>query len=368
MNEPIYVTKPFLPPLKEYEEKLSELWDSHMLSNMGKFHGELERMLKEYLMVPYVMLFVNGHTSLELLIQSMGLTGEVITTPFTFASTTHAIVRNGLEPVFCDINPSDFTIDADKIESLITERTSAIVAVHVYGYPCEVEKIGRIARKYKLKVIYDAAHAFGVKINGIGIGNFGDSSMYSFHATKVFHSIEGGAAVVKNLEMGYRLHQLKNFGLVGEGLVNCPGINGKMNEFQAAMGLCNLKYIDEEIEKRRIISQRYRENLEGKEGIFIPALKESVAYNYAYFPILFEEETLGYSRDTVSWELNQNQIYPRKYFYPLTSSFSCYSDRVKGETPVAEQIASQVLTLPLYGDLKLEDVDRISQIILKIKR
>lgn len=361
-NNVVQVTRSSMPDFDEYVEEIKELWESHWLTNMGVKHRTLESMLLEYLCVPNITLFTNGHLALECAIAAMGLKGEVITTPFTFASTTHAIVRNGLQPVFCDINAYDYTIDADKIQDLITERTSAIIPVHVYGNVCNVEKIERIARKYNLKVIYDAAHAFGVSVKGQGVGTFGDMSMFSFHATKVFNTIEGGAVTYNDSSLQKILNELKNFGITGPEEVEYVGGNAKMNEFQAAMGICNLRHVNSEIEKRKRVIERYFENLEGIKGIKLCRPKHDVKSNYAYFPVVFD----GYkkNRDEVFEQLKADNIFARKYFYPLTSSFECYKGRfdVK-DTPVAEYIAARVLTLPLYSDLTFEDVDRICEII-----
>ena len=267
MEKKILVTRSSLPPIEEYIDEIKDIWDSHWLTNMGEKHKALQNGLKEYLGVENIDLLTNGHMALELSLQALNLQGEVITTPFTFASTTHAIVRNRLTPVFCDIRPDDFTMDADKIESLITDRTCAIMPVHVYGNVCDVEKIQKIADKYGLKVIYDAAHTFGVKYKGQGTGTFGDVSCFSFHATKVFHTIEGGAACFKDEELGRTLYRLKNFGIKNEEVVDGVGANAKMNEFQAAMGLCNLRHIDAEIQRRKAVVERYRERLNGVEGI-----------------------------------------------------------------------------------------------------
>ena len=291
------VTRSSMPPMEEYYKEIEDLWETHWLTNMGEKHEKLEAMLKEYLEVPNISLFTNGHMALELTLQAMELEGEVITTPFTFISTTHAIVRNGLKPVFCDINPDDYTIDVSKIVELITEKTVAIIPVHVYGQPCDVERIEEIAKKYNLKVIYDAAHAFGVKYKGVGIGNFGDASMYSFHATKVFNTIEGGAVSYKEEELSERLYRLRNFGIMDEVTVDAVGANAKMNEFQAAMGICNLRHIEEDIKKREEIFLRYKKYLDGIEGLKLLAQKEDVEYNYSYFPAVFETETLGISRE-----------------------------------------------------------------------
>ena len=365
--EKILVTRSSMPTLEEYAEEIKDLFETHWLTNMGSKHNALEEKLAEYLKVKNILLFSNGHMALELLIQAMGLSGEVITTPFTFASTTHAIVRNGLTPVFCDVNPEDYTIDVTKIESLITERTSAILPVHVYGHICDVEEIERIAKKHHLKVIYDAAHTFGVEYRGRGIASFGDASMFSFHATKVFHTIEGGAVCFNNSENGLRekLFSLKNFGIWDEDVIKDVGANSKMNEFQAAMGLCNLRHVNDEIAKRKKVVERYQERLGGTGGIRISQEQRDIKANYAYYPVIFEPETFGKTRDEVYDLLKVNEIYARKYFYPLTNTFDCYKGRFDlGDTPVALDLSKKVLTLPLYADLRMEQVDRICDIIL----
>ena len=365
-NKSIQVTRSSMPDLEEYIEEIKDLWESHWLTNMGIKHKQLEADLSQYLNTPNVTLFTNGHLALECAIEAFNLNGEVITTPFTFASTTHTIVRNGLEPVFCDIDPDDYTIDTDKLESLITDKTSAIIPVHVYGNICNVNEIEKIAKKYNLKVIYDAAHAFGVIVDGVGVANFGDASMFSFHATKVFNTIEGGALTFRNEKLTKRLNDLKNFGITGPESVEYVGGNAKMNEFQAAMGICNLRHVEGEIEKRKAVVERYVERLSNVKGIKLSGLQPGVKSNYAYFPVVFD----GYkmSRDEVFEKLKAEGIYARKYFYPLTNSFECYKDRFDVEkTPVAKYIADRVLTLPLYADLALEDVDRICNIILNIQ-
>src|SRR5665648_52514 len=358
----IQVTRSSMPDFEEYANEIKELWESHWLTNMGLKHKQFDEELLSYLNVPNVTLFTNGHLALECLIAALQIKGEVITTPFTFASTTHAIVRNGLEPVFCDINDEDYTIDVDKIEALITEKTSAIIPVHVYGNVCKVEEVERIANKHNLKVIYDAAHSFGVTVNEEGIGNFGDASMFSFHATKVFNTIEGGAITFKNVELRKTLNDIKNFGFTGTESIEYIGGNAKMNEFQAAMGICNLRHVDAEISKRKKVAERYIWNLEGEQGIKLIKTQPGVKSNYAYFPVVFD----GYkkTRDEVKQGLEMHNIFARKYFYPLTSSYECYRGRIDQEaTPVAQYIAERVLTLPLYADLELEDVDRICEII-----
>ena len=360
----IAVTRSSLPPLEEYVEMLKPLWESAWLTNMGEYHKQFAGQLKEYLHVPNLELFVNGHMALELVLQAMNLSGEVITTPFTFASTAHAIVRNGLTPVFCDINPVDYTLDADRLESLITEKTSAIVPVHVYGHICDVERIAKIAERHHLKVIYDAAHTFGEEYDGRGIGQFGDASMFSFHATKVFHSIEGGAVAFREEALAPVLYELKNFGITGYESVESVGANGKMNEFQAAMGILNLRYVDAEIAKRKALVMRYRERLSGVEGIRLSPENPKVRYNYAYMPVVFD----GYrkDRDQIFSELAEHDIHARKYFYPCVNSYDCYKDRYAAqETPVAARISRQVLTLPLYAGLEPETVDLICDLILR---
>jgi dTDP-4-amino-4,6-dideoxygalactose transaminase len=364
MKRSILVTRSSMPDFEEYIDEIKGLWDSHWLTNMGKKHKQLEVDLKDYLDASNITLFTNGHLALECAIATFNLTGEVITTPFTFASTTHAIVRNGLKPVFCDINPDDYTIDTDKLESMITDKTSAIIPVHVYGNICNVQEIEQIAKKYNLKVIYDAAHAFGVTVNSVGVANFGDASMFSFHATKVFHTIEGGAVTYKDGSLSKKLNDLKNFGITGPESVEYVGGNAKMNEFQAAMGICNLRHIDDEIAKRKIVVERYIKRLSSIKGIKLCKPQTGVKSNYAYFPVVFD----GYkmSRNEVFEKLKAENIYARKYFYPLTNNFECYKGRfdVK-KTPVAKYVADRVLTLPLYADLALDDVDRICDIILR---
>ncbi len=362
----INVTRSSMPSFEEYSEEIKELWDTHWLTNMGTKHKQLEADLKRYLDIDNIELFTNGHMAIELTLQAMNLQGEVITTPFTFASTTHAIVRNGLKPVFCDIDPVDFTIDTSKIENLITDRTCAILPVHVYGNICNIEEIDRIAKKYELKVIYDAAHAFGEKYKGKSAGSYGDASVFSFHATKVFNTIEGGAACFRDEQLGRHLYELKNFGIHGPEEVSAVGANAKMNEFCAAMGICNLRHIDEEIEKRRVVFERYVERLGNIEGLQLNAVQLEVKPNYAYFPVIFDEKVFGKSREEVLEALAKENIGARKYFYPLTNTFSAFHNKYDvTKTPVALHISKRVLTLPLYADLQPEDVDRICNIILQ---
>ena len=367
MNDKILVTRSSMPPLEEYIDEIKDIWDTHRLTNMGSKHKELQKKLQEYLGVEQVDLLTNGHMALELSMQAMQLQGEVITTPFTFASTTHAIVRNGLTPVFCDINPDDFTIDVTKIEGLITNRTCAIVPVHVYGNICDIEAIDHIAEKYHLKVIYDAAHAFGECYRGVGVGNFGDVSCFSFHATKVFHTIEGGAVCFRNHEFGETIRNLKNFGIHGPEHVEAVGANAKMNEFCAAMGLCNLRYLEYEIAKRKAVVKRYQDHLSNVDGIRLNPVQKDVLPNYAYFPVVFDKDIFKADRDEVAEELARYGIGARKYFYPITNAFECFHGIYDPEeTPLALDISKRILTLPLYADLALEEVDQICDIILSM--
>lgn len=370
MSRKVLVTKSSMPPIEEFYEEIKSIWDSHWLTNMGEKHNELQKELIKYLGVKDIELFTNGHLSLEIGLQAMNLKkgGEVITTPFTFASTTHAIVRSGLKPVFCDIREDDYTIDASLIEEKITENTVAIVPVHVYGNVCDVEEIERIAKRHNLKVFYDAAHAFGEVYKGTGIGNFGDASMFSFHATKVFNTIEGGAVCHKDEAFGDRMKKIKNFGICDETTVENVGTNAKMNEFQATMGICNLRHLDEEITKRKKVVERYRDGLKDIPGLKLNVQQKDVKSNYAYFPIVIEAETFGATRDEVYDRLKKEDILARKYFYPLTNCFECYKNQfdVK-DTPVALKISERVLTLPLYADLEMETVDKICNIIKNIK-
>ena len=362
----VLVTRSSMPPIEEYFEEISTIWESHWLTNMGIKHIELQRQLKNKLEVSNVELFTNGHMALEMTLQAYGFKegSEVITTPYTFVSTTHAIVRNGLRPVFCDINPIDFTIDVSKIEELITKNTVAILPVHVYGNICDVEEIQRIADKYNLKVIYDAAHAFGEKYNGISVGNFGDASCFSFHATKVFNTIEGGATCFESTAIGERLYQLKNFGIVNEEMINGIGANAKMNEFCAAMGICNLRHFDEEIAKRKKVYELYSRNLKDILGIRINNVQEGVEYNYAYYPIVVDPVKYGIDRNKLKEILGNNGIGSRKYFYPITNACDCYAkDYNPYETPVAYDISKKILTLPMYADLSEETVNYISELI-----
>ena len=363
MGNTINVTKAVLPTMEEYIAEISSLWETHWLTNMGVKHQELQRQLIQYLDINNVDLLTNGHMALELTLQALNLQGEVITTPFTFASTTHAIVRNNLEPVFCDIKDDDFTIDPDKIENLITDRTCAIMPVDVYGNVCNVEAIDRIAKKYELKVIYDDAHAFGVKYKGRGVGNYGDASCFSFHATKVFNTIEGGAVVCPNHELYEKLYNLKNFGIRGEELVVSVGANAKMNEFSAIMGLCNLKHIEDAISNRKTIYEHYRQRLEIIDNIRIIEAGVPENKNYAYLPVEITGSALGLRNDIYN-TLKDNRIHARKYFYPITADQACFRNRYKNDNlESARRLSDNVLVLPIYEGLEISDVDRIVDII-----
>ena len=363
----INVTRSSMPDFSEYCEQIRPLWDSHWLTNAGCMHQRLEQALCAYLGAEHLSLYVNGHLALENILAAMRFPegAEVLTTPFTFASTTHAIVRCGLTPVFCDIEPEHYTLDPAQLEALITPKTAAIVPVHVYGNLCDTDAIGRIAAAHGLKVIYDAAHAFGVARNGISAACFGDAAMFSFHATKVFNTIEGGAVCYRDAALTPVLNALRNFGMTSQEDAAYIGGNAKMNEFAAAMGICNLRHLDAELEKRRLVVERYRAHLSGVPGLRLCAPQEGVRPNYAYFPVLFD----GFrrTRDEVFDQLLAQGICARKYFYPTTNSFSCYRGRAgfdPARTPVAVYMAQRVLTLPLYADLAPEDVDRICEIVL----
>ena len=373
MDKVINVTRSSLPDILDYVEEIRPIFESRILTNMGPVYEKFKSMLQHELEVENLSLFVNGHMALEMAIDAFGLKhkgellggGEVITTPYTFASTTHAIARNNLIPVFCDIKPTDYTMDPEKIESLITDKTVAIIPVHVYGNVCDVERIQEIADKHHLTVIYDAAHAFGVKYKGKSISNYGDASMFSFHATKVFNSIEGGAVAYKEEKYTPILHRLKNFGIENNANVELVGANAKLNEFCAAMGICNIKRLSICHEKRRILYHRYFERLSNVPGIRMVEIQEDVVPNYAYMPVYFEKDIFGVSRDEVTDILKAKNIFARKYFYPAVNNFSCYKKYRNHPTPISDMAAQNILCLPLYEDLALEEVDRICDIIIK---
>jgi len=369
-DPPILVTRPSLPPVEEYETLVREIFSSRYLTNGGAQHARLEAALAEKLATPYLRLFTNGHLALECAISALHLEpGEIITTPFTFISTTHAIVRCGFTPVFCDVEPDYFTMDASKIEEKITPRTRAILPVHVYGNPCDMEAIDQIAKKHNLPVLYDAAHAFGVTIHGRSVTDYGTASMFSFHATKCYNTIEGGAVTTKDAAYAELLNGYKNFGFHSDEEIHEVGGNAKMNEFQAAMGYLNLKYFDREIEKRAKVAARYREHLSGTAGLSFRPIPDGVKQNFAYLPVSFDPVVFGADRDAVNDTLNQYGIFARKYFYPLANEAACYAGRFDaGETPIARAASRTVLTLPMYADLPLTDVDDICEIVASCKK
>jgi dTDP-4-amino-4,6-dideoxygalactose transaminase len=364
-NSPIYVTQPYLPPLDEFIPYLKQIWDNKVLTNNGPFHYQLEQALCEYLGIKHISLFTNGTIALITALQALRVTGEVITTPYTFVATAHSLLWNGIKPVFVDIDPMTLNLDVEKIEAAITPQTTAIMPVHCYGHPCDVDRIQKIADKYRLKVIYDAAHAFGVQYHGGSVLNNGDLSVLSFHATKVFNTFEGGAIVCPDDKTKQHIDNLKNFGIVGEVSVVAPGINGKMSEFNAALGLLQLKYIDQAIERRKQIDAAYRKRLHSVRGIrCLQDAGEKIA-NYAYFPILIDAN-YPVSRDDLYQKLKDIGIHPRRYFYPLISDFTMYRGLPtanKENLPVATIAAQQVLCLPIYPDLDMSVVDAISDFI-----
>jgi len=368
-SEPIYVTRPLLPDIKKINTKMTEIWESKWLTNNGKQHKELESHLKNYLNVEQISLFNNGTLALLLGLKSLNLQGEIITTPFTFPATVQALDWNGLTPVFCDIDPITLNIDANKIEALITEHTSAILGVHVFGNPCDVEKIQSIADKYNLKVIYDGAHAFGAKIDGKPISSFGDMTMFSFHATKLFNSVEGGALTFRDEELINRLDLLKNFGLAGPETVVLSGLNAKMNEVQAGIGLEVLKIIEEERAKRNIIKKTYEKYLADIPGIRVLTNLENDRSSYQYFVIEIDECKYGMSRDLVHKKLEKYNVFTRKYFYPLCSDFQWYNHLESAQPenlPQAQKSVRQVLSMPYYGELDVISVEKICAILMKL--
>lgn len=364
-NESIYVTRPSLPPLEEYVDEIRDMWETGILTHQGPKHNRLQAELGQYLDAPNITLFGNGHLAMELGLTALDLTGEVITTPFTFGSTTQAILRNRLKPVFCDIREDDFTIDADRIEELITDRTSAILPVHVYGNICDVEKIREIADRHHLKVLYDGAHAFGEKYKGESVGRFGDATMFSFHATKVFNTVEGGCLIYKEGNMREHLEGLRQFGqIVHTEKTPYVGTNAKMTDMHAAMGLCNLRHMEEYISRRQRVAEIYRSRLQGKAGIRLSVVQPDTESNYAYFPVVVEESRTGVSRDDVIAELEKHRVYVRKYFYPLCSDFEIIREMgIRSDVPTAKYVADRVITLPCYSDLDPADAERICDVI-----
>ena len=367
-EKPIYVTQPFLPPLEEFLPYLVQIWESKWLTNSGPYHQEFEKKLSDHLGVEHLALFANGTLALVTALQALRITGEVITTPFSFVAAAHSLLWNGIKPVFVDIHPETFNLDPEKIEGAITPHTTAILPVHVYGKPCDVQQIQKIADIYGLKVIYDAAHAFGVNYKGESLLKHGDLSTMSFHATKVFNTFEGGAIVCPDAKTKRRIDDLKNFGYHDEVTVVAPGINAKMNEVQAAFGLLQLKHIDKAIDRRWEIDNLYREELSTVSGIFCPPLPADTIYNHAYFPILIEKE-YPLSRDELNDKLRQHGIYTRRYFYPLISEFPMYRglpSAAPSNLPIARKAADQVLCLPIYPALKSVDQQRVIEIIQEI--
>lgn len=363
-KERINVTKSSMPAFDEYIEALKPVWESRWLSNRGAASKEFEEALKAYLQTDNLYLFANGHLALEVAIDSLSLKGEVITTPYTHCSTTHAIVRNGLKPVFVDIKEDDYTINPELIEEKINENTVAIVATHVYGFLCDDDAISKIAKKHNLVLIYDAAHAFGVYKNGKSAANFGDAAMFSTHATKVFHTIEGGIVCYRDKEKFKSMSRLVNFGFTSPEDIDYIGTNARMNEFEAVMGICNLRHIDEEIEKRKKAADRYYERLSGVKGIKLSEIPKDFKWNYAYFPVVFDGYKLN--RNEIQKKLAEDNVFARKYFYPIVNKMGCYEAKYgQIKLPIAEHVAECVLTLPLYSDMTLEDVDRVCDGILK---
>lgn len=367
-KDTITVTSPLLPNLEEFNKLLKEIWGSKWITNNGSFHKRLEKELAAYLKVPFVSLFTNGTLPLITALQALRVTGEVITTPYSFVATTHSLWWNGIKPVFVDIDPQTGNIDPDKIEAAITPKTTAIMPVHVYGKPCDTKKIQEIANKYGLRVIYDAAHAFGVEVNGESVLNAGDMSTLSFHATKVYNTIEGGALVMHDEETKKRIDYLKNFGFAGETEVVAPGINSKMDEMRAAYGLLNLRQVDAAIEARHQVAIEYREGLRDVDGISFMEDMPGVKHNYSYFPIFVDAEKYGMTRDELYFKMKDAKVLGRRYFYPLISEFSTYRglpSSSKENLPNAHKMADSVICLPMHHELSKEDIDRILATILK---
>lgn len=360
----INVTQSSMPSFEEYMEALKPVWESRWLSNRGAASVQFENDLKKYLGCENIWLFANGHVAMEVALQALDMKGEVITTPYTHISTTNAIVRNGLTPVFVDVKEDNYTINPELIEAAITDKTVAIVATHVYGFMCDVKAIDEIAKKHGLKVVYDAAHAFGVTLDGVSSANFGDAAMFSTHATKVFHTIEGGIVTYKDAELFNAMQYIVNFGFTSHEEAEYVGTNARMNEFEAVMGICNLRHINDEIAKRKVIGDRFTERLSGVKGIKLITPEEGLVWNYAYYPVIFD----GYkeNRNEVMAKMEKEDIFPRKYFYPITTQFACFKEQYGNvNVPVAANAAECVLTLPMYANLSLENADRICDAILK---
>ncbi len=369
-EKPIYVTKPFLPPLEEFCQGLEEIWENQWLTNNGPILQRFTEKLCKVFATENICLFNNGTLALQIALQGMGISGEVITTPYTFVATTHALFWNKIRPIFIDIEPEYYTLDPEKVEAAITPWTTAILAVHVYGHPCKLDTLADIARRHNLRLIYDAAHAFGISVGNKPIAHFGDLSMFSFHSTKLFHSIEGGMLIFREAELKGLFDYLKNFGFKNEVEVVMPGTNAKMNEMQALMGLQVLKYLDETIQKRARITALYRNRLKTVPGIhLVPSLSSNIQYNYAFMPIEVDEHEFGMSRDALYEKLKHWNVYTRRYFYPLICDYPCYrSISVNGSLAVARRVADRILTLPIYDGLELSDVETICEIILSLQQ
>jgi dTDP-4-amino-4,6-dideoxygalactose transaminase len=368
-EKPIYVTRPFLPPLEEFCQGLQEIWESRWLTNNGPILQRFTQELSNFFGTDNICLFNNGTLALQIALQGMGISGEVITTPFTFVATTHVLFWNKIRPVFVDIEPDYYTLDPDKVEAAITPWTTAILAVHVYGYPCKLNALADIARRHNLKLIYDAAHAFGVKVGTKPIGHFGDLSMFSFHATKSYHSMEGGLLTFKDSGLKGILDYLKNFGFKNDVEVVMPGTNAKMNEIQALMGIQVLKYLEEIIKKRSVITDLYRQRLSEIPGIRLtPALPAEVRYSHAYFPVEVDEQEFGMSRDRLYEKLQQYNVFSRRYFYPLICDYACYRNvSVRDPLTIARRVADRILALPIYDSLELSDAEAICEIIMSLR-
>ena len=367
-EEPIYVTRPFLPPLEEFCEGLKEIWESRWLTNNGPVLKSFTRELSDYFETDNVCLFNNGTLALQIGLQGMGISGEVITTPFTFVATTHALFWNKIRPIFVDIEPDYYTLDPRKVEAAITPWTTAILAVHVFGHPCDLETLAEVARRHNLRLIYDAAHAFGVRVGSKSIAHFGDMSMFSFHATKSYHSLEGGMLTFQDSGLKQTFDYLKNFGFKNEVEVVMPGTNAKMNEMQALMGRMVLKHYEDLVVKRKRIYDLYRERLGDLGGIrFPPAIRQEVRYNYAYVPIEVDEDEFGLSRDGLYEKLKEYNVFARRYFYPLICDYACYqSVSINDPMEVARRVSARILTLPIYDSLSLNDAQRICEIIRQL--
>lgn len=361
----INISKPYAPPFDDYMMEIKDIWETRMFTNVGSKHKKLERKLEKYLNAKKVSLFTNGHLALETALEALELKGEIITTPFTFSSTIQAIVRRGLRPVFCDINESDFTLNTDLIEDYITDKTCAILPVHIYGNVCDVNKFDKLSKKTNLPIIYDAAHAFGVKYNNIDISNYGTISMFSFHATKVYHTVEGGCLAYNDLNLEDKFSKIRNFGLDGDEAV-ISGFNAKMTEIHAAMGLCNLLYIQEQINRRKVLSDRYDNKLNNVKGIRLNNVSKLITRNYAYYPIRVIEGESSISRDRLIEILKEHDIHVRKYYHPLVSQYKIFENKYDiNDTPIASKIANEIIVLPLYPDLKEREIDKICNIIIE---